>query len=46
MIDFREYLIGSVCLARLASKKEVADNALKVSCDIIMYCLIICITTV
>ncbi|XP_078367565.1 lysophosphatidylcholine acyltransferase 2-like isoform X1 [Oculina patagonica] len=29
VIDFREYLIGSVCLARLASKKDVADSALK-----------------
>lgn len=30
VVDFREYLIGSVCLARLAAKKEVADSALKV----------------
>ncbi|KAJ7360552.1 Lysophosphatidylcholine acyltransferase 2 [Desmophyllum pertusum] len=29
VIDFREYLLGSVCLARLAAKKEVAERALK-----------------
>ncbi|RMX50199.1 hypothetical protein pdam_00004832 [Pocillopora damicornis] len=29
VISFREYLIGSVCLARVAAKKEVAGSALK-----------------
>ena len=34
VISFREYLLGSVCLERLAAKKEVADSALKVLCNL------------
>jgi len=29
-IDFRQYLVGSACLARVAAKKEVVESALKV----------------
>ena len=34
VISFREYLLGSVCLERLAAKKEVAGSALKVLCNL------------
>lgn len=30
VINFRQYLVGSVCLARLAAKKEIAESALKI----------------
>ncbi|XP_068722822.1 lysophosphatidylcholine acyltransferase 2-like isoform X2 [Montipora capricornis] len=28
-IDFRQYIVGTACLARIAAKKEVAESALK-----------------
>lgn len=30
VINFRQYLVGSVCLAWLAAKNEIADSALKI----------------
>ena len=30
-IDFRQYIVGTACLARIAAKKEVAESALKVN---------------